>query len=221
MKLISQKIYLVRHGQTDFNLQGIVQGCGVDSSINAKGKAQAEAFYETYRTVPFDRVYTSILRRSRESVMGFIRDGIPVEEHKALNEISWGNREGQRITPQEDAYYHSILRRWQEGETSIPIEGGQSPDEVALQQKPFIELLKSHPEDKNILICMHGRAMRILLCQLLHYPVKSMDMFEHENLGLYLLHYNGNHFTVDLYNNTAHLEKSGLSMKRVVARVKG
>ncbi len=213
MNLISQKIYLVRHGQTDFNLQGIVQGCGVDSSINERGKAQARAFYEVYRNVPFNRVYTSKLKRSRESVQGFVGDGIPVESHQALNEISWGTREGQRITPDEDAYYHSILKRWQQGETNIPIEGGQSPEGLALQQKPFIELLKSRPDDKTVLICMHGRAMRILLCQLLHYPLKSMDMFEHENLGLYLLNYTGSLFGVDLYNNTMHLDQSGLSIK--------
>ena len=89
--------------------------------------------------------------------------------------------------------------------TNLPIEGGESPDEVAERQKPFIELIKSKPEE-TILICMHGRAMRILLCQLLQYPLRSMDMFEHENLGLYLINYTGSQFTIDLYNNTDHLK---------------
>ncbi len=214
--MISQKIYLVRHGQTDYNLQGIVQGCGVDSSINEKGQAQARAFYDAYHKVPFQRVYTSMLRRSRESVMGFIRSGIPDEGHKALNEISWGSKEGQRITPEEDAYYHWILKQWQLGKTSIPVEGGQSPEEVASQQLPFIELIKSRPDDSNILVCMHGRAMRILLCLLLHYPLRCMDMFEHQNLGLYLLHHNGSQFTVDLYNNTDHLKDVGLTVETAI-----
>ena len=39
-------IYLVRHGQTDFNLKGIVQGSGVDASINETGLKQAQAFYD-------------------------------------------------------------------------------------------------------------------------------------------------------------------------------
>jgi broad specificity phosphatase PhoE len=53
---------------------------------------------------------------------------------------------------------------------------------------------------------MHGRAIRILLCQLLHYPLKSMDMFEHENLCLYLLNYTGSMFTVEKYCDTKHLK---------------
>ncbi len=205
--MISQKIYLIRHGQTDYNLQGIVQGSGVDASLNDKGRAQALAFYEQYQSIPFDRVYVSRLKRSKESVSSFIDNGLPYEEHEALNEISWGNREGQRITPEEDAYYHHVLKRWQDGETSIPIEGGESPDEVVARQRPFLNLLKSREDDKTILVCMHGRAMRILLCQLLNYRLSAMDMFEHENLGLYLINYTGSQFTVELYNNTEHLSK--------------
>jgi len=219
--LISQKIYLVRHGQTDYNLQGIVQGCGVDASINALGEAQAKAFYDAYQSIPFDRLYTSELKRSQESVAGFIKKGLLPEKHRALNEISWGTREGQRITPEEDAYYRWMLLQWQQGNTSVPVEGGQSPDEVANQQRPFLELLRSRPTDKNILICMHGRAMRILLCQFLNYPLRCMDMFEHENLGLYQLHFNGLHHTVDLYNDTRHLQGLGLSVKGSIAYQKG
>ncbi len=184
-----------------------MQGSGVDSSLNERGRSQARAFYDAYNAIPFDRIYTSVLKRSQESVEGFIGKGIPHEALTALNEISWGNREGQRITPEEDAYYHWILLQWQEGKTSIPIEGGESPDQVAARQRHFLNLIQSRENDANVLVCMHGRAIRILLCQLLNYPLKSMDMFEHENLGLYRLHYNGAHFTIDLYNNTDHLKR--------------
>ena len=198
---------MVRHGQTDYNLQGIVQGSGVDASINATGRAQSRAFYDTYRDIPFDRVYTSKLKRSQESVELFVELGIPSETHSGLNEISWGVKEGRPITPEEDAYDHWILKEWQEGKTNVPIEKGESPDEVALRQRPFLDLLRSRSAEKNILICMHGRAMRILLCQLLNYPLRSMDMFEHENLGLYLIHFSGTRFTINLYNNSEHLAK--------------
>lgn len=145
----------------------------------------------------------------------FMEGGLKAEAHAALNEISWGKREGQKITPEEDAYYHWMLKQWQEGKTNIPLEQGESPDEVALRQQPFIELLKTRKQEKNVLICMHGRAMRILLCQLLNYPVRSMDMFEHENLGLYLIHHTGSQMQVRLYNNTDHL-KGLVSVPRTV-----
>ena len=48
-------IYLIRHGQTDFNKQGIVQGSGVDSSLNDEGHAQARKFFEAYHHINFDK----------------------------------------------------------------------------------------------------------------------------------------------------------------------
>ncbi|HMI66626.1 MAG TPA: histidine phosphatase family protein [Cyclobacteriaceae bacterium] len=203
--MTSKKIYLVRHGQTDFNLQGIVQGSGVDSSINDTGRAQAEAFYQTYRHIKFDKVYTSKLKRTVESVNSFLKAGVPHEAKAGLNEISWGSKEGQKITPEEDAYYHWVLEQWEQGNTSMRIEYGESPEDVAVRQKPVIDHIVSQSQEETILICMHGRALRILLCQLLHYPLKSMDLFEHENLGLYLLNFTGTMFSIVKHNDTRHL----------------
>lgn len=203
--MITKKIYIIRHGQTDFNLRGVVQGSGIDSSLNDQGRSQAKAFFEHFKDVPFDRVYTSALKRTKETVQSFIDLGIPHESMAALNEISWGNKEGQKITPEEDAYYHWMLRQWQEGNTSLKIEGGDSPDDIAARQRPAINYILSKPDDKNILICMHGRAIRILLCVLLNYPLRSMDMFEHENLCLYLMNQTGTMFSVEKHNYTGHL----------------
>jgi broad specificity phosphatase PhoE len=203
--LDSKKIYIVRHGQTDFNLQNIVQGSGVDSSLNERGVAQAKAFFQYYKHVPFDKIYTSTLKRTKETVQGFLELGIPTEALAGLNEISWGNKEGFKITPEEDQYYHYMLKQWQLGDTSLRIEGGESPDDVVMRMKPAVDYIMSKPHEQNILICMHGRAIRILLCILLNCPLKSMDMFEHENLCLYLLDYTDHKFSISLHNDISHL----------------
>ena len=208
VKLISKKVYLVRHGQTDFNLRNIVQGSGVDTDLNDLGRSQAALFYGTYRHVPFDKVYTSALKRSQQSVERFVADGIPHDALVGLNEISWGTKEGHRVTPEEDAYYHHMLEQWRHGNTSMKIEGGESPEDVVKRMKPAVDYIMSHQQEKTILVCMHGRAIRILLCYLLHYPLKAMDMFEHQNLGLYLLHYSGSMFSIEKYNDDAHMRPS-------------
>jgi broad specificity phosphatase PhoE len=203
-KLSSKKIYLVRHGQTDFNLRGIVQGSGVNSSLNDYGRAQAAAFHDHYHHIPFDKIYTSALKRSQESVQAFINKGIPHEAFAGLNEISWGTKEGQQITPEEDQYYHYMLSQWQEGNTSLKIEGGESPEDVVERMRPAIAHIMSQQNERTILVCMHGRAIRILLCYLLNLPLKNMDSFEHQNLGLYLLDFDGQ-FKIELHNDLTHL----------------
>jgi broad specificity phosphatase PhoE len=206
--LSSKKIYIIRHGQTDFNLQNIVQGSGVDSSLNAQGRVQAMAFFQRYKRIPFDKVYTSALKRTKETVEPFLAMGIPVESMAGLNEISWGTKEGYKITPEEDEYYHYMLKQWELGNTSLRIEAGESPEDVVRRMQPALDHILAREQEKTVLICMHGRAIRILLCLLLNYPLKSMDMFEHENLCLYRVDYNGAFFGVDLYNDTTHLRLS-------------
>ncbi len=200
-----QQLYLLRHGQTDFNVQGIVQGSGIDSDLNDTGRAQAALFWAAYRQVPFARIYTSRLKRTRQSVQRFIDLGLPHEELAALNEISWGDREGQRITPQEDAEYGQVLAQWNAGNDDARLPGGESPAEVARRQRPFIELLANRPADEIVLACLHGRALRVLLCQLLHYPLRCMDGFEHQNLCLYKLHHTAAGYTIRNFLDVSHL----------------
>lgn len=182
-----------------------MQGSGVDTDLNDLGRSQAAMFFQKYKDIPFDTVYTSALKRSQQSVQKFIELGVPHVALVGLNEISWGTKEGHRVTPEEDAYYHYMLDQWRLGNTKLKIEGGESPEDVVFRMKPAVDYIMSKTEERTVLICMHGRAIRILLCHLLHYPLRSMDMFEHQNLGLYVLNYSGSMFTIEKYNDDAHM----------------
>ena len=206
---MSRTIFLLRHGQTDFNVRGIVQGSGVDSSLNDTGRRQAAQFFTAYGHVPFDKVYTSALRRTHESVQQFLDLGLPHEAHAGLNEISWGVREGTRITMEEDEEYRRVLANWNAGDTHARLTGGESPEEVAARQRPFIELLRARDDERTVLVCLHGRALRVLLCQLLNYPLSCMEGFEHSNLCLYKLEYTGSVFTVKNFLDVSHLAAAG------------
>lgn len=181
-----KKIYLLRHGETDYNLQGVVQGSGIDAPINATGRAQTEAFFQTYKEVQFDQLYHSALIRTRQSIQGFIDLGYPVTSLVELNEISWGDYEGTPMTPEEGEYYRMMLHQWQQGNLDYAIAGGESPNSVAERLHRAIQIIL-HGPGETILVCMHGRAMRIFLSLICQTPLKEMDQYEHGNLCLYLL----------------------------------
>lgn len=204
--MVTKKIYLIRHGETDFNLKGIVQGSGVDTSLNDTGRKQAAAFYQTYKHIPFARIYTSKLKRTIESVGDFIDNGIPYEMHEGLNEISWGDKDGKIVSSEDHSYYTEVINCWKRGEIEKCIQGGESPADVQRRQKPVIDLIVSRPEEETILICMHGRAIRILLASLLHQDLRKMDQFAHNNLCLYMLNYSASQFTMEKYNDIDHLK---------------
>jgi broad specificity phosphatase PhoE len=200
-----KRLYIVRHGQTDFNLKGVVQGSGIDAPLNANGMLQAEKFFKKYQNYPFDKVYVSALQRTKQSVQGFIDSGFPYESLVGLNEISWGEKEGQAFTPDGDKYYYWVLEQWQKGQTDLPIAGGESPDAVAKRMQPALDYIMRQTDEQNVLICMHGRAMRILFCMMLNYGLQNMDIFEHSNLCLYQFAWTGSMFTLEKYNDQGHL----------------
>jgi len=203
--LKEKSIYLIRHGETDFNLKGIVQGSGVDTSINDTGKSQAKAFFEQYKHIPFKKIYTSALKRTRESVQDFINLGIPVEHYSGFNEISWGDKDGKIVNSADHSYYSEMLEAWKRGEVDKSIDGGESPIDVQARQKPVMDIILSREEEDTVLICMHGRAMRILLSTLLHSDLKFMDQYEHHNLCLYHIKYSDEKFSLVVFNETSHL----------------
>ncbi len=204
---MGKKIFLIRHGQTDYNLNGIVQGSGVNAPLNENGRRQAELFYQAYHSCGIQKVYTSALIRTHESVQGFIDAGIDWEILSELNEISWGKHEGKMITPEEDAYYRWLMVQWQQGRTDLKIEQGESPDEVAARLRIAIDTIM-HDSANQILICMHGRAMRMMLCLLQNLPLQYMDQFEHSNLCLYQLEQATSGYQIITRNCTAHLKSS-------------
>ena len=203
--MLSKKIYLVRHGQTDYNLKGVVQGSGIDAPLNSNGQKQAKAFFDAYKNVAFEKVYYTGLQRTKQSVQGFLDLNIPAEAIKELNEISWGKYEGLPMTHDENEYYLHMLARWSAGELDYAISGGESPNMVVARLKIGIERILSQPE-KLILVCMHGRAMRMLLSVLMNYDLRFMDEFEHQNLGLYELNMDDSGtFRILKYNSGEHL----------------
>ena len=198
-----KKIYLVRHAQTEFNHQQILQGSRVDLSLNETGKRQANLFYNKYKSLPFKKIYTSPLKRSIESVALFIEEGIPVETISDLQEMDYGLADGKISA--ESSLYKNLNREWEHGNLSLKVQGGESPLQVQSRISHFIDYILDRPREDLILVCLHGRALRILLATLLGYELSYMHLFKHANMGLYILEFSEEIFYMEKYNDVSHL----------------
>ncbi|ANQ47515.1 histidine phosphatase family protein [Flammeovirga sp. MY04] len=203
--MTTKHIYIIRHGETDFNKKGYVQGNSVDSNLNETGIEQSIAFFNKYKNIAFDKIYTSSLKRTLQSVQPFINLDIPFEQLSGLNEISWGEKEGRPLTPQDDLNHEKLLSEWNSGNYNYKLEGAESPYEVSQRQRLAMHYILSNQDENNILICTHGRAMKILVSTLMEEPLKDMDQYEHSNLALYHLAYSNNKFRIIQANDTRHL----------------
>jgi phosphoserine phosphatase len=198
-------LYIIRHGETEFNKQNIVQGSGVDTDLNEKGALQASMFFKAYQHHPFDIVYTSALKRTHQSVDGFLKKGLQHTVLPELNEISWGIFEGQQQTTEQRKVYWETINDWNNGLLDQKIPSGESPLEMQQRQQKALSHILQHKTHRNILICMHGRAMKSFLCLLLNIPLTQMESFPHSNLCLYHLSSTGTGFQLVSANDTQHL----------------
>lgn len=198
-------IYLIRHGQTDFNRKGIIQGSGVDTDLNETGRRQAELFFEAYKNVPFDKVYTSSMKRTHQSVQQFLEKSFPHEAYAELDEISWGIFEGVQSNPKWHSEYLRVVGDWRKGILETRIPKGENPLELQARQEIGLQKIMANTHEETILICMHGRAMKSFLCLMLNRPLTDMDEFQHQNLCLYKLKYEQHKFELLKANSTEHL----------------
>lgn len=204
--MTKKTLYIIRHGETDLNKAGIVQGRGMDTNLNETGRKQGESFYRAYKNIPFDKIYTSVLKRTHQTVKNFIDRGILWEQLSGLDEMAWGDYEGKAVSEETRGRFKKIMQSWKDGDLDVRFENGESPNEVQARQKEAMKVIMSHPEESTVLICMHGRAMRLLLCLLSDLPLTEMDNYPHRNTTLYRVNFDGEKFHVVDFNNTDHLK---------------
>lgn len=201
-----KELYIIRHGETEHNRRGIIQGSGVDSELNETGLRQAEMFFHAYHHLPFDRVYTSQLQRTIQSVHPFINKGVPHTILPELNEINWGIFEGKVSGPEDHRLYERIIRDWRSGLLDQAVEGGETPNQLQKRQRLGLQKILDASHENLVLLCMHGRAMRSFLSLMLEKNLALMDDFKHSNLCLYVLEYRQNAgFRLKIENTTDHL----------------
>ena len=201
---MSKNIYIIRHGQTDFNVRQIVQGRGINSDLNPIGILQAQSFFEAHKEIAFEVVYTSSLKRTWQTVDLFLSKNIPQIIRTEIDEIDWGVFEGVEHHPSLQKKYYDIIEEWKNGNLTIKIEGGESAQDLADRINIFIDEINNTPH-QTILICTHGRTLRAMMCLFLNKPISQMDEFEHQNTCLYHLQSEGNQFKLIKENDTKHL----------------
>ena len=196
------KLYIIRHAETEYNKKGIIQGSEVDSDINDVGESQANSFYEYYKNINFDKIYVSDLKRTFQTIRRFTENGSSYEKLKEFNEISWGVNQGKSDDLED---YAKLIDTWLAGNLDNKFEEGESPNEMSVRLvKGFDKVLDD--DHDTVLLCIHGRALRILLSKIIDNDLTKMDKYVHSNTGLYILEYKNDKYEILGSNLREHLE---------------
>lgn len=165
-------LYIIRHGETKLNTQGLLQGW-VDEPLNENGRKLARITGQALKKVPFDAVITSPLRRAKETgklvvepSQEYFQRKIPILEDDRLKEINWGSWEALGCLESNFAIPDENFNMFYTD--ALHFEGapdGESVAAVCERTEEFLQELINNPEyqNKTLLISTHGCAMRAML----------------------------------------------------------
>lgn len=147
-------LYLVRHGQTELNVQNILQGWH-DSPLTARGREQALATRAAFaaRGVAFDHVYSSPLGRARRTAELIVGAGRSIEPVDDLREWHLGSLEGtsnRKMPPQPWGDYPVAF-------------GGESEGELRARMVAALSRIMVRPQHNCVLAVSHGSACQEFL----------------------------------------------------------
>ncbi|HEX2045072.1 MAG TPA: histidine phosphatase family protein [Gaiellaceae bacterium] len=150
-------IFLARHGQSDWNAARRWQG-HADRPLNEAGRAQADALAERMDEIDLDAVYSSDLRRARETaevVAG--RKNLPVQALRDLREVDVGSWSGLTRAEAEERFPEGF-RRWLDGGPGW--EDGETYEEMSARIERAVRAIAAEHPDSRVLLVSHGGPIR-------------------------------------------------------------
>ncbi len=157
-------IYLIRHGETDWNVLGRFQG-QADPPLNSTGIAQSEELAASLRGEKIDVIYTSPLKRALQTAE-ILSQRLSVELiiDPRLMEIHQGDWQ-TRLRPEIEAVYAELFAEWETNPWDVSPPGGESLAEVQARVKEAMgDILENHPR-KHIAIVSHRIPIALIKVQ--------------------------------------------------------
>jgi broad specificity phosphatase PhoE len=197
-------VYLVRHGQTGHNRDGLGLG-RADVPLTHLGERQAEAVAAHLAREPLARVFSSPLGRAQKTAAAIAApQGIEVESRDALIEMDVGETEGMTFAAIRERYA-DFLELWaSEGCASAVMPAGECLDDVARRLDPFIDELRALP-DAAVAVVSHNFVIKVLLCRLLGLEINHFREITIDLASLTTITLHGERVNVRSLNDCCHL----------------
>ncbi|HOM01768.1 MAG TPA: histidine phosphatase family protein [Acetivibrio sp.] len=198
-------LYLVRHGQTDWNKENRCQG-RIDTELNSEGILQANSVAQRLALEDIDIIYTSALKRAYTTAE-IINQNLSKElvRDKSLNEIDFGEWEGltfeeMRKLPDYD------YDKWRLTPHLATFPGEKSLKNVQDRAMKFVnEIIEKH-NGNNILIVSHGGVIKLVILGMLGISLEAYNKFFIANASLSIVVVEKERTYLRTLNDTCHLK---------------
>jgi len=199
-------IMLVRHGETDWNVEEIFRG-QMDVPLNETGTSQAKLLAEYLKDIQIEAIYSSPLKRAlrtAEIIAGYHR--VKVEISDGLTDFNYGEWQGlSRETVKER--YPGFYDAWLNNQL-VKVPGGESLDNVRARSLSLVKQVVAKYKGIVALVS-HRVTNKVLICALLGLDNSHFWNIKLDNCGVTTFLYEDRRFTLDKHNDTSFLELLG------------
>lgn len=203
---MSCRIYLVRHGETEWNAMARFQG-QTDVPLSDRGREQAQLLGKRLSLEKFEGIYASDLKRAFETaeIISY-HHALEVVTFQELREINFGFWEGLTSNEIKQSFTAEI-KKWWEKPMSTRIPGGETLSEVVERSISTVKkIVATHP-DGNVIIVTHGGAIRSIVGSVLGMDLNKYWRLRQDNACLNIVDFpEWEKGILTLFNDCSHLK---------------
>ncbi len=190
-RIAEMKIFLVRHGESEGNLGGTLQGCRLDTALTRRGRRQAEAIAVRLAEAEVDDVVASPMARARETAeICAAPHGLAVRLDLELVEFDWGVWTGLPLDDEMDRSVAELRAKWRSGDVDAAPPRGESPLRAGVRAARVLARLRDSGPKAPIVVA-HGRFNRVLMATLLGRDLARMDEIRQRNGSISAFEWDG------------------------------
>lgn len=151
------RLFLIRHGETDSNVNHLLDTAYPGAPLNENGHQQAQSLIERLADIPFTAIYASTLIRAQETATPLAAArGLEVQVLDGIQEISAGVEEMNSNWQ----VYIDVLETWAPDNMDVGLEGGETARDFLTRYTEAIRKIEADGHEVAALVS-HGAAMRV------------------------------------------------------------
>lgn len=198
------KVYFTRHGQTEWNVEGKLQGWN-NSNLTKEGIESAKKLSERLKDIDFDYIFSSTQQRALDTA-NLIRGEKNTEilAYDELREIGFGDWEGMEIEKIKEIYSEDFDTYLNRPHLHNPVSG-ETFYEVYKRIQKMLDIILETKAD-NVLVVSHGVTIKILTSIIKGIPIEQLYKLDvQRGTALNICEYDGNNLKFILEGDTTHL----------------
>ena len=202
------KLYLVRHGQTAWNLEEVFRG-RADIPLDETGRNEVHLAGEALKDETLHAIYSSPLSRSIETAENIAKfQNIPVTPFDSIIDINYGEWEGKSLKEVQEKF-PDLYALWLEEPHKVNFPAGESLEEVRSRTMVAIENLVAKHKNENIALVAHRVPNKVICCALLGIDNSNFWRIQQDTASTNLFTYKDGQWIVSFLNDTSYLKVLG------------